>query len=121
MTNLPMGFLLAIVGSATSLQWVLALAMLGGAACADHAHMLIHEPPRRRAVAGGDDVRERAMRCEDACRHLGRERAVVARPGDVLERDELEHEHAIVRRLRERQVEIAAQAGEGVKIVPLAL
>jgi len=46
---------------------------------------------------------------DNAARHLRRQRAVFRWPGDVLQRDELHDQHAIMRGLRDREMEAAIQ------------
>ncbi len=72
--------------------------------------MIVHQRARRGGVARRDRARKRAMDIENVARELARERAVARRPRDVLERDELEHQHAVMRRLGDRQMEIAARS-----------
>src|SRR5262245_25171282 len=92
------------------------LAALGDAPGADHLDVVVHQAPRRDRIAPLDRVGEVAVGGDDVARHLGRERAVLARPGDVLERDELHHQHAVVRGLGDREVKGEARAREGVAL-----
>src|ERR1700719_5158608 len=67
----------------------LLLAVLGHAPGADHLDVVVHQAARLRGIAQRDHVGERAVGVEDVPRHLGRERAVMARPRHVLQRDQL--------------------------------
>ena len=64
--------------------------------------------PCARGIAHLDQGRELAMHGEHAARDLRRQRAVLRRPRHVLERDELRHQHAVVRGLGDRQMKVAA-------------
>ena len=61
------------------------------------------------------------MGVEDVARHARRERRIVRGPGDVLQRDELHHQDAVVRRLGDGKVEFARDAGERADVVDPAL
>ena len=97
------------------------LGVLGDAPGADHLHVVVHEPPRRGGVARLDQVDQLAVHVDDVARHRRRQRPVARRPRHVLQRDQLGHQHAVVRRLGDRQVEVAARAGERVEVVDLVL
>ena len=78
--------------------------------------MVIHQRTRAGGVAQLDEVGELGVDFENVARELWRGGDVAARPGHVLERDKLHHEHAIVRSLRDREVKVARQPGEGIKV-----
>src|SRR4051812_16504966 len=63
--------------------------MLGDAPGTDHLDVVVHQPPRASGVAHLDQRGELAVHVEHAARDLRRQRAVLGRPGDVLQRDQL--------------------------------
>ena len=81
--------------------------MLRDAPCADHLDVLVHETARACGVAHLDQRGELLVDLQDMARHLGREGGILRRPGDVLQRDELHHQHAIVRGLGDGKVKFA--------------
>ena len=95
---------------------VVFLAAFGDAPGADHLDVVVHQRARGSRVAQFDQVGELAVDVEDVMRELGRGGDVAARPGDVLERNELHHQDAVMRGLGDGEMEIARQAGEQVEI-----
>src|SRR5262245_46847257 len=73
------------------------LAMLGDAARADHLHVLLHQATGAGGIAHFDEGGELLVGVENAARHLWRQRRIARGPGYVLQRDELHHQHAVVR------------------------
>ena len=78
-------------------------------------HVLVHEPARAGGVAHLDQRGELPVNLENMARHLGGERRVLRRPGDVLERDELHHQHAIVRGLGDGEMKFAPAPRKGAR------
>ena len=78
---------------------------------ADHLDVVVHQLARAGGVADfdqrGSSLCTSSMRCATSGVSVGFSR----RPRDVLQRDELHHQHAVVRGLGDRQVEVAARAG----------
>src|SRR5947208_639497 len=61
------------------------------------------------------------MDIDDMARHLRRERWILSRPGDVLERDELHHQHAVMRGLRDGEVKFAARTRVAADVMDVVL
>ena len=78
------------------------------AAGADHPHVLVHQPPRGRGVARFDHVDQLAVDLEDVPRDGRGQRAVLRRPRDVLQAQQLRDQHAVVRSFGDRQVKAHA-------------
>jgi hypothetical protein len=60
------------------------------------------------------------MHRQDPARDLRRQRAVMRRPRDVIERDELHHQHAVMRGFGDGEMEVAAGPRVGVAIIDQA-
>ena len=84
---------------------------------ADHLDVVVHQPPRAGGVANLDQAEQLLVNIEDAARDLRRQRRIAPRPGDVLQRDELHHQHAVVRGLGDREMEVAPSCGEAGGVV----
>src|ERR1700692_1211868 len=109
MTNLPMissGFWSSAIG----VRRVLLLGVLGDTAGTDHLDVVVHQRARRSRLARGDEAPQVAMGPQHALRYVAAQRAVAPRPGDVLQRDELEDQHAVMRGGGDADVEIPARA-----------
>src|SRR6516164_9853813 len=98
--------------SAAGLAGKLPVLVLRDAPRADHLDVLVHEAASARAIAHFDERGELPVNIENTSRHLGRQRRILRRPGDVLERNELNHEDAIVRSLGDSKMKFATQARE---------
>jgi hypothetical protein len=68
----------------------------------------LHELPRAGGVARFDERDEPAMRFQNPLRHRPVQRAVAAGPRDVLQRDQLVVQHAVMRSLGNAEVELQA-------------
>src|SRR5579871_5178101 len=90
---------------------------LGDAAGADHLHMLVHEAAGAGGIAYLDEPRKLAMRLQHMRRDGAIERRIAARPRDVLQRLELDREHAVMRGLGDGQVKRGAVLREGRHVV----
>ena len=84
-------------------------------------HVLVHQPARAGGVADLDQRRQFLVGVENAARDLRGQRRIARRPGDVLQRDELHHQDAVVRGLGDREMEFPRRAGIGADVVDLAL
>src|SRR4029079_16932507 len=96
---------------------VVGFAAFGNAAGADHLDVVVHQRSRGGRVAQLNQVGKSGVNFQDVLRQLGRGGGIAARPGYVLERDQLHHQHAIVGRLGDREVKVARQPGKDIKIV----
>jgi hypothetical protein len=83
--------------------------------------VLVHQPSRAGAVTHFDARGQFHMCVENAPRHARRQRGIVRRPGDVLQRDELDHQDAVVRCFGDGEMELARGTRKGGDIVDLAL
>jgi hypothetical protein len=97
------------------------MAVLGDAPRTDHFHVLVHQPARTGGVADLDERRQFLVNVENAARHLRRQGGIARRPGDVLQRDQLHDQHAIVRGIGNREMELAPESGERGHVVAPAL
>ncbi len=95
---------------------VVSVVVLGNAPRTDHLHVLVHHASRAGGVAHLDQCGELLVDAENAPRHHRRERRIAQRPRYVLQRDELNHEHAIVRGFGDGEMELAPEPGEGGNI-----
>jgi hypothetical protein len=83
--------------------------------------VLVHQAAGAGAIAHLDQLDELPMDVEDAARDRRRQGRIACGPGHVLQREQLHGEHAVVRGLRHRQVEVAAGAGKLRSVAELAL
>ena len=79
--------------------------------------MVVHQLARAGRVADLDQLQQLAVHVVDAARHLGVQRRIAARPRHVLQRDQLHHQHAVVRGLRHREVKLGAELREALGVV----
>ena len=92
------------------------LAALGDATRADHLDVIVHQGARTARVAKLDQVGKLGVNFQDVPCQFRRGGDVAAWPRDVLERDELHQNDAIVRGLGHGEMEIARQPREFVEI-----
>ncbi len=95
--------------------------MLRDAPRTDHFHVLIHQTARACGVAHLDERDQLFVHAQDSARHVRCERRILRRPGDVLQRYELHHQHTIVRGFGDRKVKFPRQARVADHILDLAL
>src|SRR5438105_15635263 len=81
------------VPSAAGRAGKLFIVLLSNASRSDHLDVLVHEAASGRAIAHLDERGQFPVNIENMSRHLGRQRRILRRPGHVLERTELNHEH----------------------------
>jgi len=86
-----------------------------------HFHVLVHELPGAGGVAHFDARRQFRMCVENASRHARGEGVIVRRPRDVLQRDELHHQDAVVGCFGDGEMELARGARKRRDIVDPAL
>src|SRR5262245_49184659 len=114
-------FVASQVSSAAGGVFSALVAVLRNPPRAYHLHVLVHQSARAGGIADFDEGRQFPVGVEDAARHARRERWVMRGPGDVLQRDELHHQDAVVGRLGDREMEFAPRARKAADVVDSAL
>src|SRR5262249_26219438 len=114
-------FVASRVSSAAGGVFSALVAVLRHPARASHLHLLLHPWAGVGGIGRLEGWREFLVGVEDAARHARREGWVMRGPGDVLQRDELHHQDAVVGRLGDREMEFAPRARKTADVVDSAL